>query len=84
MTITTRPTSNGRVIIESDGASAYYGGALVQGATICRISAPARVAEQYTDDEGMFNLRNFLRDVRSEYARRKMGDVRVHELREVA
>lgn len=41
MAINTRTTRTGRVIIELDGCSDYYDGAMVQGALICKISLPA-------------------------------------------
>lgn len=59
MTTTIRPTSPGRVMIEADGTSAYYGGALVQGNLICRISAPAAIADRFTVD-GHVDARHLL------------------------
>lgn len=59
MTITIRNTSPDRVVVESDGCSAYYGGALVQGAIICRVSMPKHVATGWTDADGTFKLRAF-------------------------
>ncbi|MFD1216399.1 hypothetical protein [Microbulbifer celer] len=41
MATKTRTTRTGRVIIELDGCSDYYGGAMVQGALICKVSLPA-------------------------------------------
>jgi hypothetical protein len=80
MTITTRPTRAGRVVIESDGVSPYYG-SVCQGSIVCRISAPARVAERYTDEDGL-DLTRLLRDLRDrEFA--GLTDVRVLEMREI-
>lgn len=66
MTITIRParTAN-RVIVESDGCSDYYDGALVQGATVCRISAPASLVRLYIDANDELDLRAFLHDLDS-------------------
>lgn len=61
MTITIRKSSSGRVVVESDGCSDYYGGALVQGAIICRVSMPESVATAWTDASGTFDLRAFRR-----------------------
>ena len=80
--ITTRTTQTGRLIIESDGTSDYYGGALVQGAPVCRLSAPAEVAARYTDVDG-FNLTRLLCDLRYDRHGFGLGDVRVLELRYV-
>lgn len=67
MTITTRPTSAGRVMIESDGCSAYYGGALVQGEPIARISAPAALVRRFTDHRiGAVDLRALLAEANFE------------------
>jgi hypothetical protein len=82
VTITTRVTRTGRVIIESDGASDYYGGALVQGATICRISAPADVAARYTDSDGI-ELRRLLCDLKYDKDGFGLNDVRVLDMRHV-
>jgi hypothetical protein len=86
MTITIKPARTpGRVIIESDGCSAYYGGALVQGATICRISAPAALAEKYRDRDGDFDMTWFERNLAfarsGEWKRSEMAGVRVLERR---
>lgn len=40
MAIKTHTTKAGRIVIKLDGRSDYYGGALVQGAIVCRISVP--------------------------------------------
>lgn len=41
MAIKTRITKTGRIVIELDGCSDYYDGALVQGSLVCKISVPA-------------------------------------------
>lgn len=83
MTITIRPARTAsRVIIESDGCSAYYGGALVQGAPIARISAPADVVARYTDADGV-DLKRLLNDLRGDREWHGLRDVRVLELRTV-
>lgn len=41
MTIITRNEKTGRVTIEEDGTSNYYGGALVQGASTIKVSVSA-------------------------------------------
>jgi hypothetical protein len=79
MTITTRPTRAGRVVIESDGRSEYYGGALVQGALIARVSAPAAVVERYTDSAGDIDLPRMLTDLdwqRMEASERRRDGIR--------
>jgi len=81
--ITTRTTQTGRVIIESDGTSDYYGGALVQGATVCRLSAPAEVAARYRDRDGDIDLQQLLFDLRGDRDWHGLSDVRVLELRYV-
>ena len=82
MTITTTITRTGRVLIESDGCSDYYGGAAVQGAPIARISAPAAVVARYTDAYGV-DLQRLLRDLRGDREWHGLRDVRVLELRRV-
>jgi hypothetical protein len=83
MSTTTRTTRTGRVVIESDGCSDYYGGALVQGAAICRISAPADVAARYTDADGAVDLKRLLRDLRGDRDWHGLTETRVLELRYV-
>lgn len=65
MPITTTTTRTGRVIVESDGCSDYYGGALVQGNVICKVSMPEHVARAWTDADGTFDLRAFRRACQS-------------------
>ncbi len=78
MTITTRPTSAGRVMIESDGCSAYYGGALVQGEPIARVSAPAALAARFTlRDTGEVDLRALLDEARFERSCGRDSGVRI-------
>lgn len=86
MTVTIRNTSPSRVVVESDGCSAYYGGALVQGNIICRVSMPAALAQQYVDTFGTFDLSEFARDVqrhRDGSPLANMRGVRVLEWRRV-
>lgn len=83
MTITTRAARSGRVIIESDGCSDYYGGALVAGATICRLSAPPDVVERYRDADGGVDLQRLLFDLRGDRAWHGLRAVRVLALRRV-
>ena len=73
-----RPSSSGRVIVETDGFDDHYR-AYVQGAAVCRISAPAEVVRTYTDKTGLLDFRAFLTDARS-YGCRPSG-VRIHALR---
>lgn len=41
MAVKTHVTKSGRTVIELDGRSDYYSGALMQGAVVCKISVPA-------------------------------------------
>jgi hypothetical protein len=80
--ITVKPTRTpGRVMIESDGCSDYYGGALVQGATVCRISAPGDLAAEYSARDGHFYLAKFLFDIQSGARDPRFNRVRVLERR---
>ena len=81
--VTTHTTRTGRVLIQSDGCSEYYGGALVQGAPVCRISAPAAVVARYTDRDGELDLARLLFDLRSDRDWHGLQQVRVLELRRV-
>lgn len=56
MATTIRTTKTSRVIIEMDGCSDYYGGALVQGAIVCKVSFPKGVTV-HTDTSGEKVLR---------------------------
>ena len=51
MATTIRTTKEKRVILEMDGCSDYYGGALVQGNIACKISLPNTVTV-HTSGEG--------------------------------
>ena len=67
MTITTRTTSAGRVIIESDGRSEHYDGALVQGELIAKVSAPAALVQRFIDQRiGSVDLRALLAEANFE------------------
>ncbi len=50
MGISTHITKSGRTMIEMDGRSDFYGGALVQGNVICRISIPSGMDVDYVVD----------------------------------
>jgi len=57
MAINTRTTKTGRIVIEMDGCSDYYGGALVQGGIVCKVSFPKTVTLHKTA-EGETYLRH--------------------------
>lgn len=54
MATTIRTTKASRVIIEMDGCSDYYGGALVQGNIVCKVSLPKTVTVHASADGEQF------------------------------
>ncbi|MFN8758821.1 MAG: hypothetical protein ACK5XA_08435 [Tagaea sp.] len=78
MPTTTRPTTAGRIMVESDGCDRF--GNLWQGAIVCRVSMPAAIAARYADAYG-FDLRALDLDRRSADPDALPAGVRVHEWR---
>lgn len=57
MATTIRTTKTSRIILELDGCSDYYDGALVQGNVACKISLPKTVSiHTNTDGEQFFSF----------------------------